>query len=284
MGAGYARPLSRAGGVMRRRLGMLRRHFVNALDRLFIPCELLVRADGRVRYVKVSRRRQMAAAAVVTGFAGWTLASTAGLVVGGFFLSQQSAQRHQADVAYAQLRAQVAASRARFVEMTAALSSQQQFLLDLVRSRSNGTASRTLAPQLGNRSPAETAVAADPVQQTLSETAANLAVMASNNQALEQQLTTVESHVGGEAREHAAASRDRYAVALQATAPQFATQRAQVASLTDAVTALRNEVAALAGARARAVAARDYFADAWYRTDRELAMQREQNASLTDQV
>src|SRR5215510_6103122 len=104
---------------MRGKAGMLRRRVVDVFDRAFMPRELFLRADGRVRYVKISRRQQMAAAAIVTGFAG-------------FSLGHQSTQRHQAELAYAQLRAQLAASRARFAEMTTALNSQQLFLLDLV--------------------------------------------------------------------------------------------------------------------------------------------------------
>src|SRR5882672_6938279 len=147
---------------MRGQVGMLRRQFVDVLDRVFVPRELFLRADGRVRYVRVSRRQQMAAAAVVTGFAGWTLASTAGLAVSAFLLSHQSTQRHEADAAYAELRAQVAATRGRFAEMAAALSSQQRFLLGLVKSPSNDTA----APAPGAVESAAAAVA-DPVQRTL---------------------------------------------------------------------------------------------------------------------
>ena len=127
---------------------MLRRQFVDVLDRAFMPRELFLRADGRVRYVKVSRRQQMAAAAIVTGFAGWTLASTAGLVAGAFLLSHQSSQRHEADIAYAELRAQVAASRAplrRDGGVRSAASSS--YLLDLVNGRSSGNA----APAAGRR-------------------------------------------------------------------------------------------------------------------------------------
>src|SRR6185312_7402095 len=228
---------------MRGQVGMLRRQFVDVLDRAFMPRELYLRADGRVRYVKVSRRQQMAAAAIVTGFAGWTLASTAGLVAGGFVLSHQSTQRHEAERAYAELRAQVAASRARFTQMASALSSQQRFLLDLVNGRSSGTTT----PAVGANNLAGAAVGADPVQQTLAETAANLAAIASNNQTLGQRFATIESHVDAldEARERAAAARDRYAVALQSTASQLAMQHQQVASLSDAVTVLRTEVAAL---------------------------------------
>ena len=252
---------------------MLRRRFVDVLDRLFVPRELLLRADGRVTYVKVSRRRQMAAAAVVTGLAGWTLASTAGLLVGAFITGRQSAQLHEADIAYAELRHQIVASRDRLAEVAQTLRGQQRFLLDLVTGRSEDT----LIPPSGS-----TRGAADPVQQTLTQTAANLAVIASNNQALGQQLETIEDRVSArdEDRQRAAAARDRYAVALQATA----TQRAQVASLTDDVTMLRSKVAALDGARRRTVAARDYYADAWHRTDGELATQREQSSSLTEQV
>src|SRR5580765_2683498 len=173
---------------MRGHKGLLRRQFVDVMDRAFMPRELFLRADGRVKYIKVSRRQQMAAAAIVTGFAGWTLASTAGLVAGGFILSHQSTQRHEADMAYAQLRAQVAASRARLSQMTAALSGQQQFLLDLVKGRSSAT------PPAGNGSVA-TAAGDDSVQQTLAETAANLATITSNNRALGEQVATIESHV-----------------------------------------------------------------------------------------
>jgi murein DD-endopeptidase MepM/ murein hydrolase activator NlpD len=247
-----------------------------------MPRELFLRADGRVRYVKVSRRQQMAAAAIVTGFAGWTLASTAGLVIGGFSLSHQSTQRHDAELAYAQLRAQLAASRARFAEMAAALGSQQRFLLDLVKSRAGGMAT----PAPGESTAAATASSADPVQQMLAETAGNLAAVTSNNQALGQQLATIESHVSalGEARERAAAARDRYAVALQSTAAQLAMQHQQAAALTDAVTVLRTEVATLDGSRRRATTARDYYADAWQESAAALTAEQGRGASLSDQV
>src|SRR4030095_3784175 len=112
---------------MRGKARMLRRRVVDVLDRAFMPRELFLRADGRVRYVRLTRRQQMAAAALVTGVAGWTLASTAGLIIGGFSLSHQSTKRHKAELAYAQLRAQLAASRTRFAEMTTALNKQQLF-------------------------------------------------------------------------------------------------------------------------------------------------------------
>jgi murein DD-endopeptidase MepM/ murein hydrolase activator NlpD len=249
------------------------------MDRAFMPREVFLRADGRVKYIKVSRRQQMAAAAIVTGFAGWTLASTAGLVAGGFILSHQTSQRHEADMAYAQLRAQVAASRARLSQMTAALSGQQQRLLDLVTGRSSAT------PPAGNGSEA-TMAGHDPVHQTLAETAASVATITANNRALGDQLATIESHVSAvdEARDRAAAARDRYAVALQSTASELAMQHQQVASLTDAVTVLRTEVATLNGARRRAATARDYYADSWHEAEGALAAQREQGASLADQV
>ena len=267
------------GGVMRGQVGMLRRQFVDVMDRAFVPRELFLRADGRVKYFKVSRRQQMAAAAIATGFAGWTLASTAGLVAGGFVLSNQSTQRHEADMAYAQLRAQVAASRARFAEMAAALSGQQQFLLDLVQGRSIASP----AARLGGLA---RATGGDPVQQTLADAAGNLATITANNQALGQQLATIESRVGAldEARDRAAAARDRYAVALQSTASQLAMQHAQVASLSDAATVLRTEVAALDGSRRRAATARDYYADAWHATEGALAAQSERSDSLAGQV
>jgi murein DD-endopeptidase MepM/ murein hydrolase activator NlpD len=252
---------------------------VDKVDRAFVPRELFLRADGRVRYVKITRRQQMAAAAIVTGFAGWTLASTTGLVVGGFILGNQSTQRHEAELAYAQLRSEVVASRVRFAEMASALSSQQRFLLDLVNSRSG-------APAVADGNLATTASSADPVQQSLSETAASLAAITSNNQALGQQLAAIESRVGAldEARDRAAAARDRYAVALQSTASELALQNQQVATLADAATMLRTEVATLDGARLRAAAARDYYADAWRDSEAGLAAEQGRSASLADQV
>jgi murein DD-endopeptidase MepM/ murein hydrolase activator NlpD len=126
----------------------------------------------------------------------------------------------------------------------------------------------------------------DPVQQTLAETAASVATITANNRALGDQLATIESHVTAvdEARDRAAAARDRYAIALQSTASELDMQHRQVASLSDAVTVLRTEVATLDGARRRAATARDYYADAWHETEGALAAQREQGASLADQV
>src|SRR5262245_19001146 len=267
---------------MRGKAGMLRRRVVDVFDRAFMPRELFLRADGRVRYVKISRRQQMAAAAIVTGFAGWTLASTAGLVIGGFSLGHQSTQRHQAELAYAQLRAQLAASRARFAEMTTALNSQQLFLLDLVKSRSGEPA----AEATGGGDAATPASSADPVQQMLAETTGALATVTSNNQALGQQLATIESQVSAldEARERAAAARDRYAVALQSTASQMAMQHQQVAALSDAVTELRTQVATLDGSRRRAATARDYYADAWHDSQAALAAEQGRGATLSDQM
>ena len=208
-----------------------------------MPREVFLRADGRVRYVRVSRRQQMAAAAIVTGFAGWTLASTASLVVGAFFLTNQSAQRHEVDAAYAQLRERIAASRERFAQIAQALGSQQEFLLDLVHDGA------TPAADAGAGGAAAIPPAGDPVEQTLTETSAQLAIIASNDQALRQGLGTVERHVAAldEARERAATARDRYALALQATTAQLATQHQQVASLTDDVTVLEFEFARSVG-------------------------------------
>jgi murein DD-endopeptidase MepM/ murein hydrolase activator NlpD len=166
--------------------------------------------------------------------------------------------------------------------MAASLSSQQQYLLDLVKNPSNDEA----APAPGVVRRAAAAVGADPVREALSETAANLVAIASNNEALGQQLATIESHVSAldQARARAAAARDRYAMALQATAAQLAMQHRQVASLADAATALRTEVATLDGSRQRAAAARDYYAGAWHQTETELAAQRARGSSLSDQV
>jgi murein DD-endopeptidase MepM/ murein hydrolase activator NlpD len=257
---------------------------VDVLDRAFVPREIFLRADGRVRYVKVSRRQQMAAAAILTGFAGWTLASTAGLVVGGFLFSHQSTQRHEAEAAYAQLRAQVAASRARFAEMAAALNSQQTFLLDLVKSRSGRSAAASTEP--ASDGVVAMASAPDPVLQTLAETTASLATITSNNQALGQQLASIENHVSvlDADRARAAAARDRYALALHSTASALAMQHEQVAALSDAVTVLRTQVATLDGSWQRAATARDYYADAWQESQTALDTTQGHAAALSDQV
>jgi Family of unknown function (DUF5930) len=102
------------------------------MDRLFMPREVFLRSDGRVRYLKVSRRQQMAAAAAVTAFAGWTLASTAGLVAGAVFLESKNARLNDAAVAYDVLRQQLTASQQRFVDLARALDEQRTLALDLV--------------------------------------------------------------------------------------------------------------------------------------------------------
>jgi len=78
--------------------------------RLLRPRELLVRSEGRVRYIVFSTPLQAAGAGAVLLVAGWLAFSSIGLVVSGLRIDERDQQIRQAKIAYLDLLAEVGAS------------------------------------------------------------------------------------------------------------------------------------------------------------------------------
>lgn len=197
---------------MRGRVARLQQQFREHFDRLFVPREVFLRSDGRVKFIPLSRRQQLTAAAAATGFAGWSVLTTAGLIAVAYLYMQQQSQLNQsgaqlraAQQAYADLRQQVTSAGARFTEMTQSLWYHQQNLLDIVGA--DGGSVRIVPAAAGD--------GADRARDTLSQAAANLRAIAAGERAL---------------RDGAAAIAERMAE-LEMSQKQAATLSAEVASL-----------------------------------------------------
>lgn len=207
---------------MRGRVARLQRQFLEHFDRLFAPREVFLRSDGRVKYIPLSRRQQLTAAAAATGFAGWSVIATAGLIALGYLYMQQhsrldesGAQLRAAQQAYVDLRQQVSAAGARFTEMTQALWYHQQNLLDVVGAHVDDI--RIVPAAAGD--------GADRAKAALSQVAANLRAIAAGEAAL----------------------RDGAAVIAQRMA-QLEASRRQAAALSAEVASLRGQIEQLIAA------------------------------------
>lgn len=222
---------------MRIRLGKLQRQVADALGRLFVPREVFVRSDGRVRYMRISRRQQIVAAAVAAAVAGWTVASAAGVIAGAFFFDSQGAQLRESTLANERLHQQVTASYARFADLAEALRHQRT----IVSGEAAEAGAAADDPERMIRA------GADPARRVVSETTAAVAVLASERQALEDRLAAVRGELAAldRARWSAAAARDRYADAWRSSEDRLAAARGWAAGLLDGIAGLHAEVVAL---------------------------------------
>jgi murein DD-endopeptidase MepM/ murein hydrolase activator NlpD len=110
------------------RPGMIRR-CQNALDRWFPPRELILRTDGRVKYLAISSRQQKFTAAILLGFALWGGYATTSMVVSGRMLEAKRGELDRAQVAYVDLLNEVAHSYDQFLGFAKNLNADQRNLL-----------------------------------------------------------------------------------------------------------------------------------------------------------
>jgi murein DD-endopeptidase MepM/ murein hydrolase activator NlpD len=228
------------------------------INQLFVAREVLLRTDGRVKYITLTRRQQIAAASLATVVIGWTFATSIGFAVSTYLLSDRSVQMKQATAAYDELRRQVAASRARFAELAQALSANQKFMLDLVRDHREAAEARAPLPAafVGNGP-----VADDPagvVQVAVSDGAARVAEIVANNRLIEQEVLGIRTHMAelDEARARTAAERDRATGRLRDAEARLAAQQSAEGMLAKKVAELQARIDGLDVAQADGAAAR----------------------------
>ena len=110
------------------RPGLIRR-CQNALDRWFPPRELILRTDGRVKYLAISSRQQKFTAAILLGFALWGGYATTNMIVSGRMLEAKRGELDRAQVAYVDLLNEVAHSYDQFLGFAKNLNADQRNLL-----------------------------------------------------------------------------------------------------------------------------------------------------------
>jgi murein DD-endopeptidase MepM/ murein hydrolase activator NlpD len=101
------------------------------MARVFIPREILVRADGRVTYITLSTRLQKSTGLVACALAVWMLASSSSLLVSSYFLQKKDSEVATARLAYQELLEDVAASYDQFEVLTGDLDDDARGLLGL---------------------------------------------------------------------------------------------------------------------------------------------------------
>jgi murein DD-endopeptidase MepM/ murein hydrolase activator NlpD len=101
------------------------------MARVFIPREILVRADGRVTYITLSARLQKSTGLVACALAVWLMASSTSLLVSSYFLQKKDSEVTIARLAYQELLEDVAASYDQFEVLTGDLDDDARGLLGL---------------------------------------------------------------------------------------------------------------------------------------------------------
>lgn len=227
-------------------VGKLRLQLLDEIERLFPPREVFLRANGRVRYLAISRRQQMTAAGLSLLFMAWVLFSSTGFLVGDRLLNQRDAQMQNAVASYSNLRADILASRQEFARLAEQLGANQKFMLDLAR---RGRTELTPTVQSAAAAPAFDAARpiADPAGGGFSGI---LAELAANNRLVEQEIAVVRDTVAalGSERDQAVLAREMMSKRLRDTQTRFVATKDNNADLGQRLADLRLRLGALQSA------------------------------------
>ena len=106
-------------------------------ERFFVERELFLRADGRVRYLKVSRKFQVSAAAAVVVALGWVAYASVSVVFHHQIVASRDGEIERQRLAYLDLLGEVSGYHEQFTQITHNLEQNQDYLLSLLARRSD---------------------------------------------------------------------------------------------------------------------------------------------------
>lgn len=109
------------------------RRALSRLDSYFVPREIILRTDGRVRYLRITARTQKTVAFTGVLAAVWLLSGTLGTVHLTTVVVDRNQQIAQSKADYAELLDEIRDYEVRFVELTGALDANQAQLLALLQ-------------------------------------------------------------------------------------------------------------------------------------------------------
>ncbi|NQU55776.1 MAG: peptidoglycan DD-metalloendopeptidase family protein [Rhodospirillales bacterium] len=166
------------------------------LDRWFPERQLMLRSEGRVSYVVLSKHLQLTAFAAVLALVGWSAFASVSYVFYGQFLDSKDNQVANARLAYRSLLSQVSAYQRKFSMITGDLESNHSMMLELVEKNASLQQNlKTVSSQLASTEQERESVLA--VRQALREKLATneneLRSLGSQNFALKDNLETVET-------------------------------------------------------------------------------------------
>ncbi len=156
----------------------------------------MLRSEGRVSYLVLSKRLQMMAFAAVLASVGWSAFASVSYVFFGQFIENKDNQVANARLAYRSLLSQVSAYQRKFSTITGDLESNHSMMLELVEKNASLQQNlKTVSGQLKTTEQERESVLA--VRQTLREKLATseneIRSLSSRNFALKDNLETVES-------------------------------------------------------------------------------------------
>jgi murein DD-endopeptidase MepM/ murein hydrolase activator NlpD len=229
-----------------------------ALSKHFSPRELIVRSDGKIKYVRLSTRSQLVGASLIGGIAVLSLATSIGLAMQQVTLHGRDIAVREAEGAYTGLLAEVADYFDQFKGSTGKLGDDEAYLLGLSgENAAMRDGLRSIATQIEGPAPLDDATAGhdmtgdDPLRAKLREALKNrlqafdsdLKRIAARNQSLTNQIADLKSEIRGIEgdRRRMAAERDELTALLDQSRQSNGNLAGQVADLTGRLTTLQRD-------------------------------------------
>lgn len=110
------------------------------LDRVFVPRELILRANDRVTVIRLPVRTQKLVALAVVTLLGWSFIASGSLVVQNLVIAGKNQQIEEHKLAYFELLQEVSEYHQQFAQITQNLESNQAFLLSMLESGADAEA------------------------------------------------------------------------------------------------------------------------------------------------
>jgi len=166
-----------------------------AIDRWFPERQLMLRSNGRVSFVTLSRHLQLSVVCCMLAIVGWSAFASVSYVFYGKFLESKDNQVANARLAYRSLLSQVTSYQRKFSSITSDLESNHSMMLGLVEKNASLQQNfKTVSSQLRSTELKRESVLA--VRQALREKLAisedQLRTLNSRNYTLGENLETVE--------------------------------------------------------------------------------------------
>ncbi len=230
-----------------------------SLSKHFSPRELIVRSDGKIKYVRLSTRSQLVGATLFGGIAILSLATSIGLAMQQVTLHGRDIAVREAEGAYTGLLAEVADYFDQFKGSTGKLGDDEAYLLGLSGENAGmRDGLKSIATQIEGPAPLEGAATGksvaqgeDPLRAKLRDALKNrllafdsdLKRIAARNQSLTNQIADLKSEIRGIEgdRRRMAAERDELTALLDQSRQSNGNLANQVADLTGRLTTLRRD-------------------------------------------
>ncbi|MGH6932665.1 MAG: peptidoglycan DD-metalloendopeptidase family protein [Dongiaceae bacterium] len=226
-------------------VGKLRLQLLDEIDRLFPPREIFLRTNGRVRYLAISRRQQLAVAGASLVFVAWILFSSTGFLLGNLLLDQRDGQIRKTAAAYANLQTEILATRQEFAQLAEELGANQKFMLDLARQGRAGLPSAATDGLAALTPPATTETAApDPALNDFQDLLADLTA---SNRLVELEMKSIRNTIAalGRERDQAVLAREAMSKRLRDTQIRLVATKDGNAELGERLADLRLRLGAL---------------------------------------